>query len=73
VDRVLVVDCDEATQSQRVMQRSGLSATEIDRIIAQQATRQQRLACADMVIFNQNIQFHQLQALSDQLAANFGL
>jgi dephospho-CoA kinase len=73
VDRVLVVDCDEATQRQRVMQRSGLAAEEVDRIIAQQATRQQRLACADMVIFNQSINFDELQALSDQLTANFGL
>jgi len=73
VDRVLVVDCDEATQRQRVMQRSGLAAEEVDRIIAQQATRQQRLACADMVIFNQSINFDELQTLSDQLTANFGL
>jgi dephospho-CoA kinase len=73
VDRVLVVDCDEATQRQRVMQRSGLAAEEVDHIIAQQATRQQRLACSDMVIFNQNINFHELQAFSDQLTANFGL
>lgn len=73
VDRVLVIDCDEATQRQRVMQRSGLSSAEIDRIIAQQASRQQRLACADMVIFNQSIQFEELQASSDQLAAHFGL
>jgi dephospho-CoA kinase len=73
MDRVLVVDCDEATQRQRVMQRSGLAAEEVDRIIAQQATRQQRLACADMVIFNQSINFDELQALSDQLTANFGL
>jgi dephospho-CoA kinase len=73
MDRVLVVDCDEATQTQRVMQRSGLSATEIDRIMAQQATRQQRLACADMVIFNQSIDLTGLKCLSDQVATNFGL
>ncbi len=36
VDRVVVVDCDAATQRQRVMARSGLAADDIDRIIAQQ-------------------------------------
>lgn len=50
--RVLVVDCDEATQLQRVMQRSGLSRTEALKIIASQATREARLAAADDVIDN---------------------
>jgi dephospho-CoA kinase len=60
VDRVIVVDCDTETQTQRVMARSGLAAEEIDRIIAQQATRAQRLACADVVIFNQGFSFDRI-------------
>lgn len=52
VDRVCVVDCDEATQIQRVMQRNGLTPDEIRRIMDAQATRQQRLAIADDVIVN---------------------
>ncbi|WP_299510989.1 dephospho-CoA kinase, partial [uncultured Limnohabitans sp.] len=43
VDRVVVVDCDVETQKQRVMARSGLSAEEVERIVAQQASRAQRL------------------------------
>lgn len=73
VDRVIVVDCDAETQKQRVMARSGLSAEEIERIVAQQATRAQRLACADLVVVNQGISFDDLDALVGQVAADFGL
>jgi dephospho-CoA kinase len=73
VDRVVVVDCDAATQRQRVMARSGLSVDEIDRIIAQQASRAQRLACADVVIVNQGLSLAELEAQVTQVAADFGL
>ena len=73
VDRVIVVDCDAETQKQRVMARSGLSAEEVERIVAQQATRAQRLACADLVVVNQGISFDDLDALVGQVAADFGL
>jgi dephospho-CoA kinase len=73
VDRVIVVDCDTETQKQRVMARSGLSAEEVDRIVAQQASRAQRLACADLVVVNQGIGFDDLDALMGQVAADFGL
>ena len=73
VDRVVVVDCDEITQCQRVMQRSGLSAGEIQRIIGLQATRAQRLGCADAVIFNQGLNLAELEAQVTQVAADFGL
>lgn len=52
VDRVLVVDCPEAMQVQRVMQRSGLTAEQVQAIMAVQATREERLAAADDVIDN---------------------
>ncbi|WP_345250959.1 dephospho-CoA kinase [Pigmentiphaga soli] len=52
VDRICVVDCDEATQIARVQQRSGLDVGLIRRIIAAQATREARLAAADDVILN---------------------
>ena len=52
VDRVLVVDCDPATQVARVMARSGLSAAEVQRILVSQASREARLAAADDVIVN---------------------
>ncbi|NEX19321.1 dephospho-CoA kinase [Thiorhodococcus mannitoliphagus] len=51
-DRVLVVDIPEAQQIERVRHRSGLSGPEIERILASQASRQQRLAGADDVIDN---------------------
>lgn len=73
VDRVIVVDCETDTQKQRVMVRSGLAAEEIDRIIALQATRTQRLACADVVIYNQGLSLAQLQAQVARLANDFGL
>jgi dephospho-CoA kinase len=73
LDRVLVVDCDTETQRQRVMARNGLSAPEIDRIIAQQASRAQRLACADLVIVNQGLDLTELELQVAQVAANFGL
>lgn len=52
VDRVLVVDCREQTQVERVMARNGWPAETVQRIIAQQATRAQRRAVADAVIDN---------------------
>jgi len=52
VDRVAVVDCDVETQIARVMQRNGLARAEIERILAAQATRTQRLEAADDVIDN---------------------
>ena len=73
VDRVLVVDCDEDTQCQRVMQRSGLSSMQVHQIIRQQAARAQRLACADITLFNQGLSWPELEAEVAQVAADFGL
>ncbi|PUE39941.1 dephospho-CoA kinase [Limnohabitans sp. Hippo3] len=73
VDRVVVVDCDADTQRQRVMARSGLAAEEIDRIVSLQASRAQRLACADVVIFNQGLSLAELEVEVVQVAADFGL
>ncbi|RPD90851.1 dephospho-CoA kinase [Neisseria weixii] len=52
VQRVLVIDVDEATQIERVKQRSGLSEDEIRRIMASQAPRRERLLHADDVVKN---------------------
>ena len=52
VDRVLVVDTDEATQVQRVQARDGSSETLARAILASQASRAQRLAAADDVLRN---------------------
>jgi len=52
VDRVCVVDCPVELQIERVMARSGLAREEVEKIIAAQASREQRLAYADDVIDN---------------------
>jgi dephospho-CoA kinase len=52
LDRILVVDCDEATQVARVMARSGLTEQEVRRIMAAQLARAERLARADDVLRN---------------------
>lgn len=51
-DRVLVVDCPEELQIQRVMQRDGVDAASARRVLAAQASRAARLAIADDVILN---------------------
>ncbi len=52
VARVLVVDCPEAVQVERVRQRSSLSEEEVRGIIRAQIRREVRLAAADDVIDN---------------------
>jgi dephospho-CoA kinase len=55
VHRVLVIDCSEATQIARVMQRSGWTEASVRAVIAAQATRDQRRAAADDLIVNDGI------------------
>ena len=52
VDRVLVVDCDEATQIARLLARDTESEAQARRILAAQSTRAERMAIADDVIAN---------------------
>ena len=52
VDRVLVVDCDEETQVQRLLARDAGSEEQARSILKAQASRDQRLAIADDVIVN---------------------
>ena len=52
VDRILVVDCDQAQQIDRVMARSSLGEEEIQKILATQAGRAERLSAADDVLSN---------------------
>jgi dephospho-CoA kinase len=62
VDRILVVDCSVATQIERVMRRNGWSADQVQRIIDQQASREQRRAVADAVILNDGVTLAELAA-----------
>ncbi len=52
IARLLVVDCPESMQIDRVAARSGLSADEVRAIMANQASRAARLEAADDVIDN---------------------
>lgn len=52
VQRVLVVDCPESLQIERVRARSGLAAEQVTAIIKSQVSREKRLAAADDVIDN---------------------
>lgn len=61
VDAVLVVDCEESTQIQRVIARNGLERPAIEKIMAAQASREQRRSAADYVIYNDAIDFAQLR------------
>jgi dephospho-CoA kinase len=64
VDRVLVVDCPEEVQVERVRAR-GLSDDEVRAIMRTQATRAERLAAADDVIDNRGPR----ESLREQVAA----
>ncbi len=63
VDRILVVDCEEDTQIQRLLERDAESIEQARRILAAQASREDRLAIADDVINND----HSLGHLRDQV------
>ena len=52
LDRVLVVDCDEAQQIARTAARSKLTEEEVKRIMAAQISRAERVRAADDVITN---------------------
>jgi dephospho-CoA kinase len=52
LDRVLVVDCDEAQQVARTAARSKLSEDEVKRIMGAQISRAERVRAADDVIAN---------------------
>lgn len=53
LDYLVVVDCPEEIQIERVMHRSKLPRSEVERILKAQASREERIARADMVIENQ--------------------
>lgn len=66
VDRVLVVDASEELQIARATARDLNSPAQIERIMATQLSRQERLKRADDVIHNHN-DLNELQAQIDEL------
>jgi dephospho-CoA kinase len=74
LDKVCVVDCSTPTQIERVMTRSAqagqaMTAAQVQAIIDAQASRTQRLACADMVIFNERLSLQELTLEVEKLAS----
>ena len=69
-----MVDCPPEVQIERVVARSGLPRAQIEQILAAQATRAQRLAAADLVVFNgEGVTLRELRTAVQELAARFGL
>lgn len=62
LDAVWVIDCLPATQIERVRSRSGWPTEQIISMMAMQASRAQRLACADAVIYNEGLSLDALHA-----------
>jgi dephospho-CoA kinase len=72
LDQVMVVDCDIETQIQRVLKRSGWPRAQVLQVIAAQASRFHRLSAADMVIFNQGLDFAALELQVRQFMRQMG-
>ncbi|MDR7151095.1 dephospho-CoA kinase [Hydrogenophaga palleronii] len=73
LDHVVVVDCTQETQVRRVQNRNGWDLATITRVMQQQSTRSQRLAAADIVLFNDGNEMEHLRSLVSDLAGQFGL
>jgi len=70
LDRILVVDAPHAVRKARLMQRDGIDGVLADRMIAAQATRDQRLALADDLVVNDGERAHLAEA-ADELHARY--
>lgn len=70
LDRILVVDVPGETQLQRLLSRDGGSIEQAERMLAAQATREQRLAIADDVVENDGTRV-ELATLIDALHARY--
>ena len=73
LDSVLVVDCSRETQINRVISRNNFVKEAVEKIMASQASRSERLQVADFIIFNENITIDQLRSEVCQVAEVYGL
>lgn len=77
LDKVLVVDCTEATQISRVMARetgqSQWTPEAVEKVLAQQASRATRRAAADWIIYNDGLSLAALVLVVGQLLARIKL
>lgn len=67
LDAVVVVDCSPTTQHDRVLARNGMDRAQTQRIMDAQASRAQRLACADQVIFNEGLSLTALRSRTAEI------
>jgi dephospho-CoA kinase len=67
LDTIVVVDCSQTTQHARVLARSGMDPDQTQRIMDAQATRAQRLACADQVLLNEGLSLEALQVATTEI------
>jgi len=67
LDTIVVVDCSPATQHARVLARNGMDAVQTQRIMDAQASRAQRLACADRVLLNEGISLAELRERTGEI------
>lgn len=70
---VVVVDCSEQTQIERVQVRNGLELQEVQNILQAQAARKQRLTAADAILCNEHISLNELEKQCQQLSNILGL
>jgi dephospho-CoA kinase len=81
LDKVLVVDCEEATQITRVLSResshegsdNGWTKEAVEKVIASQASRAQRRAAADWVIYNDGLSPQALSAQVEKIVESITL
>ncbi|MBS7806884.1 dephospho-CoA kinase [Variovorax sp. PCZ-1] len=67
LDAVWVVDCLPQTQISRVQARSSWPLVQIEAVMAAQASRAQRLAAADAVIYNEGLSLQALERIVQAL------
>lgn len=73
VNHLLVVDSTPEVQVDRVMTRSGMTAIQVEKIIASQVSRELRLRAADTVICNVTLSLAQLASEVQYMSNSFGL
>lgn len=66
--KILVIDCTQQTQTIRVMLRNTLKKEDVEKIMANQATRKMRNSAADILIFNDSITVEELGEQVTQVA-----
>lgn len=73
VDRVLLIDCEEAVQIERGSARPGWTEAQLRAVLAAQASRKQRRAAADACVDNSHIGLEQLHLDLARLASHWGV